>query len=207
MRYQRLVGKSSVHESCPLRGFCAADFAAGEHLKVFETLSQVTVAGVCQQGTDILSDSDLSMVLDDLQGGITYIKLELVEKLRFWHTLPWLIAGLLHRSVHMASEVAQKIIMQLSASEDPSSLPRQAQKWLAPEYMEELKALANRTKPRQDLRTLVKEAAKYLFLPTSERRIEQPHAVVTKAVCGRRKKFPVTISLANRMPEVERRIR
>jgi hypothetical protein len=50
------------------------------------------------------------------------------------------------------------------------------------------------------------EASKLLFLPTSERPAEEPHAMISKAVSGRRKRHPVTISLANRLPELERRL-
>ena len=88
---------------------------------------------IVQQSTDILQGEDLHMVLEDFHLGVGYVRAELHEKLRFWQLLPWLFAGLAHRSESRAAAVAGKIHDLLSSWADPTTLPRLAQKWLAPE--------------------------------------------------------------------------
>ena len=160
-----------------------------------------------QQSTDILAGEDLEHVLNDLHEGLQHIRLELFEKLKFWQALPWLFAGLLHRCEARAAQVARRILDMLRLCADPDLLPRLARAWLAPDIMAELQALAERLRPRHTLVLLCRLAAPYVFMPTTERPVESLHAYATFDLCGRRKFYPVTVSLANRLPEIERRIK
>lgn len=205
-RFSRLLDDTSVAEACPVRGLRASEFAAGDALEVFDDLSSLTEVAITQKSSDILVGEDLEMILEDFSGGVSYIRLELFEKLNFWQLLPWLFAGLLHPVEVKASQVASKALQLLDACPVISALPRLAQKWKAPEYIEELKSLASLQRPRSELLLLCNEAARYFWIPTTERPIERPHAVANRDLCGKSKIYPVTISLANRMPEIQHRI-
>jgi hypothetical protein len=204
--YGRLLLRSVMHNDCPMRGLRAPDFAAGDAMEVFDLLADMTSTQMVLRSKEVLSGVELSEVLLDFHSGLAYMKLELYEKLKYWFALPWLVAGLVHRNVDKAAVVAAKIINQISSFACQLDLPRQMMIWLRPEYMSELEALATKSRPREELRLLLIEASKLMFLPTSERPAEEPHAMISKAVSGRRKRHTVTVSLANRLPEIERRL-
>lgn len=204
-RFSRLT--DSDVEDCPARGCRASEFAAGDALDVFDDLASLTEVQVTQKSSDVLLGDDLKMILEDFSGGVAFMRLELFEKLKFWQLLPWLFAGLLHPCLAKASQVASKVLQLMATFPDTPSLPRLARKWKAPEYIEQLQALSNASRPRTDLLLLCNEAARYFWIPTTERPIERPHAVANQDCAGKTKTYPVTISFSNRMPEIQTRLK
>ena len=207
-RYARLLNSSTptMWSDCPCKGLRASEYAAGDAFQVFDDLALVTEQKLAQQCNEVLSEDDVTMMLADLHRGLAFISAELYEKLKFWLVLPWLFAGLMHPCEEKAAQVAHRIVQMLKDCEDHAALPRLAQPWLEPTLFTELQALADRSKPRCLLKALVLEGIRFMFIPTTERPIETPHAMVNLEVHGRRKCYPVNISFANRMPEIESRI-
>ena len=72
--------------------------------------------------------------------------------------------------------------------------------------MEQLRALAAGTATIRECPELRKHTLPLKFMPVSERDIERAHAIIHQVLQGKRKRYAVTVSLSNRLPEIADRI-
>ena len=208
-RFQRLSGSKVSNADCQLRGLRGSEFAVGQHFVVFEKLLGMGTDTVLRLGAEVVSVTDLEKVTTDWDLGKMMLEEEVRDKLRFWSTLPWLVAGLAHHDVEKAKACARRVEVLLKAEENPALHHRIARRFFShPELRQQLRDFAAVHPPQvlSHFPALQAFALKYKLLPVSERPIERPHALISKSVMGKRKRHPVTISFANRILEVKSRM-
>lgn len=70
----------------------------------------------------------------------------------------------------------------------------------------ELERMATGAATLRDLDALKTFAYPFKFVPIAERAAERPHAEINRRLHGKRKRYPLTVSMALRAPEIEDRI-
>ena len=92
---------------CPLGGLRAAELAAGEWRSLFHELADVCLQEILASAA-FVDMQDMCMVTQDWERGKTTILSQLELKLRYWESLPWTIAGLVHNDDGVARAIARK---------------------------------------------------------------------------------------------------
>ena len=125
-------------------------------------------------------------------------------KTSYLQKLPWLLAGLAHTSEDTARGIACKILEQWNEDPRPQAHHRVTADLLQPGlFLDSLRAFANGQEFCQMPRDFQLRVAMWRFVPVVETTIEEKHARV--ALSKKRHHLgPVRISLANRLPLLER---
>ena len=200
-RFQREFRNVSTSQ-CPVAGCRAPELAAGAVFDFLAQLFALAESELVQSFRDDMSTSDRAVVIDDFNAGKAWIELGLRQKLDFWGRLPWLLCALGHWDVGKralcaqlavrAWEDAEKAGFQLSDHHPTSVL------FLAPggELREHVITCAT----SGDVHPLLAwHVCRLKLIPTAERTIEQPHAIINLKV-GKRNVVSPHTSLAARIP-------
>ena len=92
---------------CPLGGLRAAELAAGEWRSLFHELADVCLQEILASAA-FVDMQDMFKVTQDWERGKTTIFGQLELKLRYWESLPWIFAGLVHNDDGVARAIARK---------------------------------------------------------------------------------------------------
>ena len=91
---------------CPLGGLRAAELAAGEWRSLFHELADVCLQEILASAA-FVDMQDMFNVTQDWERGKTTIFGQLELKLRYWESLPWIFAGLVHNDDGVARAIAR----------------------------------------------------------------------------------------------------
>ena len=109
---------------CPLGGLRAAELAAGEWRSLFHELADVCLQEILAS-TVFVEMQDMFKVAQDWERGKTTIFGQLELKLRYWESLPWIFAGLVHNDDGVARAIARKIAKLWDALDPSEKVPGQ----------------------------------------------------------------------------------
>lgn len=209
--WQRLISgcHNTNHNQCPLRGCRAPEYAAGVITSVFTALASQCDDELWSRCTDLLSPEDQSKLLQDWHNGKKFMLEEMITKLSFWKTLPWVLAALSHPVKEQQQVAAQHIATLLDQDPDVKKHHRLVHPLLTDATLRaELDQLAAGGDVHlRDLDKLSAYVLRWKFCPVVERPIERLHAVVKHGLQGNRRRHPVTVSMANRLPELAQQLK
>lgn len=190
---------------CPMAGKRAPELAAGHVGHVVEQLCGTLVQDVIAAHGPLSREQTRSMLADFIAVK-DRISLNLQSKLDFWQRLPYLLAGISHDDTDVARRCATQCIEAWQRDPAPGHHHRVTQRFMDPHGVlhASLEEFAGGARLADLPEVFQAEIAKMRFIPVVETTIESKHAMVTRA--GRRmaRKGPVIVSLANRMPLLER---
>ena len=128
-------------------------------------------------------------------------------KTAYLQKLPWLLAGLAHPDIQISREIGAKILQQWDLDPRPEAHHRITSRLLSPgAFLDSLKAWVAGANFRDLSEEYQKHVASLRFTPIVETTIEEKHARVAMSK-KRHHLGPVRISLANRLPLLERWIK
>ncbi len=211
-RFEVLAGSPEslgTRQHCPLHGCRAPQLANGELDIVVEQMATTSHGLLWAACTNTkLTPEGLKCVLDDWDIGKVFILGVLRAKTHFWQTQPWAFAGIGHHVREDAIRMAKRCIELWEKCPAPSKQHRATNDVMTSnELRQQLESFAAGDRPLVELPRLLRLAVKFKFAPTVERTIEEGHTHVSRNLAGKRKQYPVTVSLSNRIPEIERNIR
>ena len=125
-------------------------------------------------------------------------------KTAYLQKLPWLLAGLAHTCEQTSREIGQRVLDQWAQDPRPEAHHRITSELLCPgPFMDSLRKWVGGAELQDLSKTFLMHVAAWRFAPVVETAIEEKHARV--ALAKRRHHIgPVRISLANRLPLLER---
>eukprot|EP00971_Amphidinium_carterae_P336056 6472209-Amphidinium_carterae.2 len=149
-----------------------------------------------------------SAIVNDFLAALSYVRSGLELKLAFWQTLPWKLAGVCNADLSLARMCAAECIQQYDSA---AALGEDMHHAVANKLLgqdTEMRTMLERFLAGTPLETpLLKQLLPLALMPTGERAIEMRHAVVNTRLAGKHRKHPTTVSLANRIVELEARFR
>ena len=156
-------------------------------------------AHIIQSFSQSMSNQDRMIVIVDLQVAGAWIDLGLSQKLDFWKRLPWVCCGMAHWDADVRMRCAALALEAWRKADDAGFTvddhhPKSVL-FLAPagQLRTHVEALA---RTGQVHPTLSLHLCRLKLIPTAERTIEQPHAIVNLKV-GKRTVVSPYVSLAS----------
>jgi hypothetical protein len=157
-------------------------------------------------GAAPLTEAEKKQIMDDFWLGKSLVMALLRVKTTHWRQLPWLLCGLAATCEAEAREVAQVILDAWEKVRDnpPGAHHRVTHALLAnQEFLGQLRDFAGGLQRDRLTPNTLTQIARLRFIPTVETTVEEKHARVSQA--NRRHHIsPVRVSMANRMPLLER---
>ena len=195
--------------TCPNASCHAPDLAAGKLESILNELWTRSEATLCETkqfvGTQPMDTAAWAVVMEDFRRVKAASTLQLTMKNDYWQRLPWLLSGLAHCDEQVARSCGRKAKEAIQV--DPRREAHDSITWRllepgCPFDMELDRFIAGT--PRASLQHFALVViAGFKFLPVCETTIEAKHGRVSLE--NRMKKLgPVRVSLANRLPMLEK---
>lgn len=188
---------------CPLKNFRAPELAAQRFALFLEELVNLSAAEVVLKHTLACSDADRSWILEDFEAARQHLTFSLIMQTACWTHLPHRLCCLGHFDESVArAEAANCLRLWASFSkQEQTSAHAWTKALLKPgsQLSQQLREFI-RGAALKDLPELECVAAKFKFIPLSEKAIEGRHAVLHKTLKKASNAGPVFLSMAERMP-------
>ena len=148
-----------------------------------------------------------SQIIGDFDACMLHLRSVLVGKLAFWQLLPWKMAAIAHTSQSLGRLIAGECLSSYCECEQEVYHHRLTNRVLAQgrQTREELESFI-KGQPLTACPALLAETLPLAMIPTTERIIESRHHLVNARLSGKRRKYPTTVSLANRILEIGDRL-
>lgn len=175
---RRYFEREAGVRKCPLSSCMAPEFAAGEHLKIMQTLCTLSETSLLQDPVIAgLPREDRSLILQDFARAKRHILFNIELKLGFWRTLPWILFGTGHSNLAVARGCGQRALQLYMSNLDAQH------HWVSMllchpggEGHAQLVLFVSGEASLVDLSVVARMAARFRFTPCVERWIEGRHA-------------------------------
>ena len=92
----------AVWDNCPMRGFRAAELAAGEFMDFIQQLLLASIARLAASLSPALDGEERLFILQDVERGRVHLVSYVVLKLSVWNVPYWMSCGAAHSNRHFA---------------------------------------------------------------------------------------------------------
>jgi hypothetical protein len=192
------------HRTCPMNGKRAPEVVCSVIQQTFDAVANASEMNISSVLAVSLPLNQRGKLLSEWSSARTHLRAVLEMKLHFASVIPWQLCGLAHHDRDLVQQCARNCLGQWDACPDARYHHRVSVTFLGPPsgLRPQIEAIAGGAS-MTDYPQLLSAIAPLKFIPIVERTIEQKHAFIKRAIQGS-KHSPVTVSLANRMPEIER---
>eukprot|EP00971_Amphidinium_carterae_P349841 6491256-Amphidinium_carterae.1 len=201
--------QGSMFLNCPMSTRRATDMATGTWRTKFDATASVltTVDLETASFSEPLNQAERTSILQDFTAAMSHIRTQLELKLSFWESLPWKLAGICHVDQTLARLCASECIRLFDNVPD-----------LAAHHPLSIAVLQTGTTARTELDLYIRGSElcslphllqlvlPVALIPIGERPIEMRHSLVSRRVAGKTRRHPTTVSLSNRVIEINARL-
>ncbi len=195
--------RAAQRHTCPLKGLCAPELAAGDWRIFISSLTAEALGPALASAQGTVSEEDVADVVRDFGIARGQVEAQLEIKLRVWSQLPHLLACLAHRSQEVVQGAAGEALRQYDMA--PESQHRIADLFCSHEGFRTCMAQVACGASLWDLgasgeaEAFRSAVARFRCIPVAERSIEATHARVSASFRKAPSATPAFLSLALRM--------